>query len=135
MKKKVIRLTESDIENLVKKIIKEDNELEWISDIAPMDELVKILEEKFRTSIEVDLYNDNVIKIYFNSGGLDSPDGMESGLVVALGEDFYRLGEFYESMDYDENGDSFSLRSDDWYWFDEQYDSVEEILEAIEREL
>jgi hypothetical protein len=38
-------------------------------------------------------------------------------------------------MDYDEDNDSFSLTSDDWYWFDEQYDSVEDILEAIEREL
>lgn len=132
---KVIRLTESDIENLVKKIIKEDNGFEWTTDIIPMDELVKVLEEKFPTSIDVDLHNSNVIKIYFNSGGLDSPNGTESGLIIALGEDFYRLGEFEESMDYDEDNDSFSLTSDDWYWFDEQYDSVEDILEAIEREL
>jgi len=133
MKKKVIRLTESDIENLVRKIIKED-EFKWTNDIPPMDELVKILKEKFPTSIDVDLYNENVIKIYFNSGGLDSPNGTESGLVIALGEGFYRIGEFEESVDYDEDNDSFSLTNDDWYWFDEQYDSVDEVLEAIERE-
>ncbi len=133
MKKKVIRLNEQDIENLVKKIIKE-NEFEWATEIPPMNELVKILEEKYPTAIDVDLVNDNIIKIYFNSGGLDSPDGTESGLIIALGEDFYRLGEFEESMDYDEDNDSFSLNNDDWYWFDEQFDSVDGILEAIERE-
>jgi hypothetical protein len=61
------------------------------------------------TSIDVDLHNNNVIKIYFNSGGLEGPDGTESGLIIALGEGFYRLGEFEESMDYDEDNDSFSL--------------------------
>jgi hypothetical protein len=134
MKKKVIRLTEQDVENLVRRIIKEDNGFEWTTNILPMDRLVQVLEERFPTNIDVHLEDKNVIKIYFDTPGLESPDGNEHGLIVALGEGFYRLGEFEEYHDYDEVSDTMSMVNDDWYWFDETYDSVESLLEAIERE-
>ena len=56
MKKKVIRLTESDIENLVKKIIKEDKqslkEFDWDSVLGNSDDKYYTLEKEVSNCIE-----------------------------------------------------------------------------------
>jgi len=58
MKKKIVRLTEQDVENLVKKIIKEDNvneaswDFDWDSVLGDSDDKYHTLEREVSNCIE-----------------------------------------------------------------------------------
>lgn len=101
--KKIIRLTESDLTNLIKRIIKEDNEN------SNIDKLISTLVDNNLVDMEyVNVYSDH-IEVY-DIIGCDSeyfmdnfirlyPNDIDSGIVYIEGEDY---GDDIDEQEYDD---------------------------------
>ena len=93
---KVIRLTEQDVENLVKKILKEDDGFEWTNEVPPLDVVGDYVKEKY-DYVTVDETDSDVLNIWNE----DADDGMGGpiGVAVKLADNGYQVGIIYPEDD------------------------------------